>query len=81
RIEAIVRNLNYMGILSVCEDNNIFILPGKPLPTTIETYEDHRVAMAFSLVGVCVDGIQIKNPSCTKKTFENYFEVLEDVVY
>ena len=47
RIEAIVRNLNYMGILAICEDNNIFILPGKPLATRIETYEDHRVAMAF----------------------------------
>ncbi len=43
----------------------------------IETYEDHRVAMAFALTGLRNGCITIKNPLCCKKTFENYFEVLE----
>jgi len=81
RMEAIVQNLNRMGILAIAEDDNIFILPGKPKGCEIETYEDHRVAMAFSLPGVLTEGIKIKNPSCTRKTFENYFEVLEKSVY
>lgn len=81
RIHAILDNLMRMGICAVEDTGNIFILPGKPKGCTIETYEDHRVAMAFSLPGIVTEGIKIKNPSCTKKTFENYFEMLEDVVY
>ena len=81
RIEAIVKNLANMGIAAVEQGNNVFILPGKPTGCEIETYEDHRVAMAFSLIGTVVEGIQIQNPACTRKTFENYFEVLENSVY
>ena len=81
RMNAIVENLNAMGILAAREDNNLFILPGKVKGCEIESFEDHRVAMAFSLPGVVTEGIKIKNPSCTRKTFENYFEVLEETVY
>ena len=80
RIDAIVKNLAKMGIAAIEQENNIFILPGKPSACQIDTYEDHRVAMAFSLVGTMVDGIVIENPECTKKTFENYFEVLENSI-
>ena len=54
RIEAIVSNLAKMGIAAVEQGNNVFILPGKPTACTIDTYEDHRVAMAFSLIGTMV---------------------------
>ncbi len=43
----------------------------------IETFEDHRVAMAFAIPGLRLDGQVIINPSCCRKTFENFFEVLE----
>jgi 3-phosphoshikimate 1-carboxyvinyltransferase len=81
RIDAMIHNLSAMGISVAYEDHNIFILPGRGKGCEIETYDDHRVAMAFSLPGVLIDGIKIKNPSCTRKTFENYFEVFEKVVY
>ena len=81
RINAILTNLLNMGVLAICEDDNIFILPGKPKPSMIETYDDHRVAMAFSLPGLITGNMEIKNPSCTAKTFENYFETLENAVY
>jgi 3-phosphoshikimate 1-carboxyvinyltransferase len=81
RMNAIVENLSAMGILATWEDDNLFILPGKVKGCEIETFEDHRVAMAFSLPGVLIEGIKIKNPSCTRKTFENYFEVFESTVY
>ena len=77
RIRAIVENLKRAGI--VCEEfeDGVKIYPGKPQPCRIKTYEDHRVAMAFSLLGLRADGILIENPSCCKKTFERYFEVLD----
>ena len=81
RIEAIVKNLSKMGVAAIEQKDNIFILPGKPTGCAVETFDDHRVAMAFSLIGTMVDGVQIENPSCTRKTFENYFEVLEKSVY
>ena len=81
RIEAIVKNLAKMGIAAIEQGNNVFILPGTPVASKVETYDDHRVAMAFSLIGTMVDGIEIENPACTRKTFEKYFDVLEKSVY
>ena len=81
RIKAMVNNLTNMGIAAIEQDANVFILPGTPNACQVETYEDHRVAMAFSLIGTMVEGIEILNPSCTKKTFEKFFEVLEKSVY
>ena len=81
RISAIVTELNRMGIecVEVPEEDGIRILPGEVLEAEVETYEDHRMAMAFSLVGVKTGKITILNPGCCKKTFENYFDVLESV--
>lgn len=81
RIKAIVGNLAKMGIAAIEQGDNVFVLPGTPVAGEVETYDDHRVAMAFSLLGTMIEGIKIKNPSCTRKTFENYFEVLEQTVY
>ena len=77
RIHAIVTELGRMGI--VCEEGADFIriTPGLPAPTLVETYDDHRMAMAFTLVGLRVPGIRIDNPACTAKTFEGFFDVLE----
>ncbi len=46
----------------------------------VETYEDHRMAMAFTLIGLRTGNIRIKNPDCCRKTFENYFDLIEEVV-
>ncbi len=42
----------------------------------IETYNDHRMAMCFAIMGLKVPGIRIKNPACVKKTFPNFFQKL-----
>jgi 3-phosphoshikimate 1-carboxyvinyltransferase len=42
----------------------------------IETYNDHRMAMCFAILGLKVPGIKIKNPTCVKKTFPNFFQKL-----
>ncbi len=80
RIAAIVENLTAMGI--VCEElaDGVTIHPGKPKPALIKTHDDHRLAMGFSLTGLLAEGIRIEDPSCCKKTFENYFEVLEETL-
>lgn len=81
RIHAILSNLSRMGIkCSQPDENSIRVLPGTPLGCEIETFEDHRVAMAFAIPGLVTDGMIIKDPSCCKKTFEDFFEVLEQQV-
>ncbi len=81
RIHAILVNLRNMGVVCSETEHGIVITPGTILPCEIETFEDHRVAMAFAISGLSTGGIQIKNPACCRKTFENYFEVLEQAVY
>ena len=80
RISAVAKELSKMGIRCEEREDSITIHPGKPVPSTVETYDDHRMAMGFSLTGLRSPGIVIANPGCCRKTFENYFEVLEEAV-
>lgn len=79
RLHAILQELTRLGV--PCEElsDGIRIYPKLPSPCEIETYQDHRMAMAFSLIGLRVDGIVIKNAECCAKTFENYFDVLQSL--
>ncbi|MBD5547241.1 MAG: 3-phosphoshikimate 1-carboxyvinyltransferase [Lachnospiraceae bacterium] len=81
RINAILTELDRMGIQceEVPEYDGIRILPGQIRESEVETYEDHRMAMAFTLIGLRTGKIAIKNPECCKKTFENYFELIEEL--
>lgn len=80
RIHAIVTELGKMGIRCEETESSITIYPGSPQPSLVDTYDDHRMAMGFSLVGLRSPGIVIDNPGCCRKTFENYFEVLEQTI-
>lgn len=80
RIAAIVAELSKMGIRCEERKDSIIIYPGKPVPSMVETYDDHRMAMGFSLTGLRSPGIVIDNPGCCCKTFEDYFAVLEDAI-
>ena len=81
RIKAVLTELGRMGIRceEVPEADGIRIYPGQVTETEIETYEDHRMAMAFTLIGLKTGKITIKDPKCCRKTFENYFELIENL--
>ncbi|MCM1189767.1 MAG: 3-phosphoshikimate 1-carboxyvinyltransferase [bacterium] len=80
RITAIVTELGKMGIRCEETETSITVYPGAPRPSAVETYDDHRMAMGFSLIGLRSPGIVIQNPGCCRKTFEDYFTVLDGVV-
>lgn len=80
RIHAIVKNLTALGIRAEEKKDEVTIFPGKPHGAEIETYDDHRVAMSFALTGLRTKGVKILNPDCCKKTFAEYFDVLEKVL-
>ncbi len=80
RIAATVAELRRLGIKVDEYPDGMTIYPCQKIqPARIQTYDDHRIAMAFALVGLRVPGIEIENPSCVAKTFPNYFEVLEQL--
>ncbi len=79
RIHAVATELTRLGILCTEEEAAITIYPGTPKAGIVQTYDDHRMAMAFALIGLKVEGIEIANPMCCKKTFEEYFDVLEQL--
>lgn len=79
RMAAIIHNLTSLGIRCERCDDGIAIYPGACRACEIETYEDHRMAMAFSIPGLLTEGVVIKDPLCCRKTFENYFEVLDRI--
>ena len=80
RIKAIVSNLTAMGVTCEEYDDGVKIYPCAPHGAEIETYGDHRVAMAFSLCGLRTDGVIIKNAEVCAKTFKEYFQTLENLI-
>lgn len=77
RIHAIVTELARLGIACEEQEDAIVIHPSTPKAGIVQTYEDHRMAMAFALIGLRTNGIEIANPMCCRKTFETYFDVLD----
>ncbi len=79
RIHAVVTELGRLGIR--CEETDegtgIMIYPGSVKGGEVETYEDHRMAMAFTLIGLKTGNIIIRDPQCCAKTFENYFDIID----
>ncbi len=77
RIHAMVTELRRLGVPVTERQDGVEISPAQVTPAEIETYQDHRVAMGFSLVGLKAPGIRIKDPECVSKTFPTFFDVLE----
>lgn len=80
RMAAIITEITRLGgNARIDEDGTgIIISPSSLHGAHINTYDDHRMAMSFALAGLRVDGVEIDNPTCCKKTFENYFELFTD---
>jgi len=79
RVTALRTELTNCGAKVVEEGDTLTVYPS-PLEelhgAEIETYNDHRMAMCFAILGLKVPGIKIKNPACVKKTFPNFFQKL-----
>ena len=76
RVVALRTELTKCGAKVVEEDDTLTVYPSKLHSAEIDTYNDHRMAMCFAILGLKVPGIKIKNPSCVKKTFPNFFQKL-----
>jgi len=80
RVHATCRELTRLGVRVEEHEDGMTIYPCQTFqPAIIQTYNDHRMAMAFSLIGLRVDGVKIENPACVSKTFPEFFEVLDEL--
>lgn len=80
RISAVVNELRRLGIEVDEQQDGITVYPGIPQPATINTYDDHRMAMSFAILGCAVPGITLDDPGCVAKTFPDFFERLNAVL-
>ena len=77
RIAALAAELRRVGATVAEFDDGLEIQPSAPRPAAIETYDDHRIAMAFAVAGLKAGGIRIRNPGCVAKTWPEFFDDLE----
>jgi 3-phosphoshikimate 1-carboxyvinyltransferase len=76
RLGALVHELQRCGVTASEEPDGVVIDGSSPHGARVETYDDHRMAMSFALLGLRVPGIEIADPDCVAKTFPEYFDVL-----
>jgi 3-phosphoshikimate 1-carboxyvinyltransferase len=76
RLRSIATELRRLGTSVTDLEDGLEILPSRLKGASIETYDDHRIAMAFAVVGLRIPGVTIQDPSCVSKTFPEFFDVL-----
>jgi 3-phosphoshikimate 1-carboxyvinyltransferase len=76
RVVALRSELTKCGAKVIETGDTLEVFPSELHGAEIESYNDHRMAMCFAILGLKVPGIKIKNPSCVKKTFPNFFQKL-----
>lgn len=77
RIGAVVTELRRLGVAAEEHDDGMTIVPGPVSAGEVQTYDDHRMAMSFALLGLRVPGIRILDPGCTGKTYPHFFTDLD----
>ncbi len=80
RIAALATELRKLGAEVVERADGLDITAGQPTSATVDTYNDHRMAMSFAIAGLVRPGVVIRDPGCTAKTYPRYFQDLEAAV-
>lgn len=79
RVEALRTELTKCGAVVTESGDTLTVQPGQLHGAEIATYNDHRMAMCFAMLGLRVPGIRIQNPACVRKTFPNFFAKLDAI--
>ena len=79
RVKTVKDGLKRAGIRVIEEIDKLTIQGGQPTPAEIDSYNDHRIAMSFSLLGIASGGITIKGAECVSKTYPEYWNTLRSL--
>jgi 3-phosphoshikimate 1-carboxyvinyltransferase len=77
RLQGLVTELQKLGASVTLVDDGLEIIPAPLHSAQLDTYDDHRLAMSFALVGLKVPGVKIENPECVKKSFPTFWKEFE----
>ncbi len=78
RVTALRTELSRCGGRVEEEGDSLTVYPSRLHGAEIETYRDHRMAMCFTVLGLKVPGMRIRDPGCVRKTFPNFFAKLAE---
>jgi 3-phosphoshikimate 1-carboxyvinyltransferase len=76
RVQAVKEELGKCGIEVKVDEDNVTIQGGEIRPAVIDSHGDHRIAMAFSLLGAAAGNITIEGSECVSKTFPEYWRTI-----
>ena len=79
RLAALAAEITRLGADATVEGDELIIVPGVLHPARVQSYGDHRVAMSFALVGLCVPGIEIADPDVVAKTWPSFWDMLSNL--
>jgi 3-phosphoshikimate 1-carboxyvinyltransferase len=77
RIATVAANLKRMGIRTKVTADSLTIYPGTPQGAIIDSFDDHRIAMSFSMMGLVTPGVGIKGYECVSKTCPEFYALLD----
>ena len=79
RVAAVREGLEKMGV-KVAEEENRMTITGSSLKSAVvDSHDDHRIAMAFSILGTLAGNTTINNAECVKKTFPEFWDILKSI--
>ena len=82
RISALANELSKIGAKVKEYEDGLEIFPSLSYNNAcVSTYNDHRIAMAFTIAGLKTGGITIENPLCVSKSFPEFFDYVEKIFY
>jgi 3-phosphoshikimate 1-carboxyvinyltransferase len=76
RVQALRTELTRCGARVIEDGDTLIVEPSELHGAEVETYDDHRIAMCFATLSLKVGGLRLRNPSCVRKTFPNFFQKL-----
>ena len=79
RVAALAEGLRRMGIKVTEEKNRLTIFGGKPKGSVIDVWDDHRIAMAFGILGSVAGETVINDAECVSKTFPQFWDAMKGV--
>jgi 3-phosphoshikimate 1-carboxyvinyltransferase len=76
RLHALATELNKTGVMVEEREDGLVIQGDSPRGAEIETYNDHRIAMSFAVLGLAIPGIKVQDETCVDKSFPGFWEEL-----
>jgi 3-phosphoshikimate 1-carboxyvinyltransferase len=80
RLQALSQELNQVGAKNIIEQNSLLLHKHGELEFSnpIQTYNDHRMAMAFSIFSALYNDVEIVHPDVVSKSFPNYWNQIKN---